>query len=35
MLSLSDGAAIVRHRTSDVSQIAYVTGAFFEKSKLD
>ncbi len=34
MLSDIEGAAILRHRTSDVSQIVYVTGALWEKAQL-
>ena len=31
---LDAGAAILRHRTSDVSQIGYVTGALLKQAKL-
>ena len=34
MLSWIQGIAILRHRTSEVSQIIYVTGALLEKAKL-
>ena len=34
MLSWIQGAAILKHRTSDVSQIVYVTGALLENAKL-
>ena len=34
MLSWIQGAAILRHRTSDISQIAYVTGALLKEAKL-
>ena len=32
MLSWIPGAAILRHRTSDLSQIVYVIGALLEKA---
>ena len=34
MLSWIQGAAVLRHGTSDVSHIVYVTGALLEKAKL-
>ena len=34
MLSWIQGAAMLRHRTSDIRQIVYVTGALLEKAMI-